>query len=224
MACSGFVELLVKGNRILIDRDCYSVNSCDIDSVLSSRHRYDVLNAKGRVVVDIGAGCGDTAILYSLSGALVVYAIEPNPVLYRALLRTLEANGLTGKVIPLLAALSDRCGLAVVDESMYSYAYEEFQAKGSGFVQVELFDYDALLELLYHPQYEYVLKVDCEGCEKHLLGRDLSVFSEVLIECHSGDVCSVLRAQLESQGFKVNAIDIFGSSDVMLLHCVKSKA
>lgn len=55
-----------------------------LDDVLFEvlRGVYNELNVEGRDVVDIGAGIGDTAILFSLNGARRVIALEPYPYLY----------------------------------------------------------------------------------------------------------------------------------------------
>ena len=53
---------------------------------------YDDLDVKDRVVVDVGAGVGDTAILFSLMGAKKVIALEPFPSLYEKALVNVKIN------------------------------------------------------------------------------------------------------------------------------------
>jgi tRNA/tmRNA/rRNA uracil-C5-methylase (TrmA/RlmC/RlmD family) len=53
---------------------------------------YDDLDVRDRVVVDVGAGVGDTAILFSLMGAKKVIALEPFPSLYEKALVNVKIN------------------------------------------------------------------------------------------------------------------------------------
>ena len=55
---------------------------------------YDDLDVGGRTVVDVGAGVGDTEILFALRGARRVVALEPYPSLYGEALINIRANGI----------------------------------------------------------------------------------------------------------------------------------
>jgi hypothetical protein len=65
---------------------------------------YDDLDVRDRVVVDVGAGVGDTAILFSLMGAKKVIALEPFPSLYEKALVNVKINGVEDKVLLLMLA------------------------------------------------------------------------------------------------------------------------
>lgn len=44
-----------------------------------AKHKYGFINVKDRVVVDVGAFIGDTAIYFALRDAKRIYMIEPHP-------------------------------------------------------------------------------------------------------------------------------------------------
>lgn len=220
---SNMVEIMIDGNKYLIDKQCYDVNGGDIEGIISGRLKYDIINVKDRIVIDIGAGCGDTAIYYIVKGARLVYAIEPNPVIFRALIRTIEANMFGDRIIPMAVALSDRDDIVKVNPNVYGMFYEQFNIRDNGNYEVELMTYDTLKYLLIHDGMEYVLKSDCEGCEQYLLGKDLRIFNEILIEYHSEYLREEFEKQLIEQGFRIKIIDIFGSRQVGLIYGVRDK-
>lgn len=59
---------------------------------------YRRLGVKGRVVVDIGASIGDSAIYFALRGARKVYGYEPNKERYEMAIQNIKANGLEKKI------------------------------------------------------------------------------------------------------------------------------
>jgi len=72
---------------------------------------YDDLDVGGRTVVDVGAGLGDTAILFSLRGARRVIALEPYPRLYEEASLNIKANGIADRVVLVNAGLGALGGL-----------------------------------------------------------------------------------------------------------------
>jgi len=61
---------------------------------------YEPSNVKDRVVVDIGAYVGDSAIYFALKGARKVIVIEPHPGAYAEMLENIKLNNLEGVIIP----------------------------------------------------------------------------------------------------------------------------
>jgi predicted RNA methylase len=66
---------------------------------------YDDLDVVNATVVDVGAGVGDTAILFVLRGARRVIALEPYPSLYRRALVNIRISGVEDRIILVNAAL-----------------------------------------------------------------------------------------------------------------------
>ena len=57
-------------------------------------YQYLPVDVKGKVILDIGAGEGESAVLYLSHGAEKVTAIEPNPVAFKVLEENVKANDL----------------------------------------------------------------------------------------------------------------------------------
>ena len=73
-------------------------------------NEYGFIDVRGRVVTDIGAFVGDSAIYFILRGAKKVYAIEPHPGAYQEMLENIRLNNMESKVVPINAALGSKSG------------------------------------------------------------------------------------------------------------------
>jgi len=69
------------------------------------REQYKDLGVEGKVVVDVGAGFGETAIYFLERGAKPVVAFEPCPNMFREMLTNLALNGLLGRVVAINAGI-----------------------------------------------------------------------------------------------------------------------
>jgi FkbM family methyltransferase len=161
---------------------------------------YDDLDVRDRVVVDVGAGVGDTAILFSLMGAKKVIALEPFPSLYEKALVNVKINGVEDKVLLLNA------GLGPFDSKVHAKSgevrgYYSFKPSTNG-VKVRMYTLGSLIGELGIERGS-VLKVDCEGCEYEAVlsakPEDLAVFEQIVIEYHNG--YAELKRFLENAGF-----------------------
>jgi FkbM family methyltransferase len=152
------------------------------------------------VVVDVGAGVGDTAILFSLMGAKKVIALEPFPSLYEKALVNVKINGVEDKVLLLNAGLGPFDG-EVRAEAGEVRGYYSFKPSTNG-VKVRIYTLGPLIRELGIERGS-VLKVDCEGCEYEAVlsakPEDLAVFEQIVIEYHNG--YAELKRFLEDAGF-----------------------
>jgi hypothetical protein len=69
---------------------------------------YEGIDVNGKVVIDVGAFVGDTAMYFILKGAGRVIAIEPLPANYEELLDNIHLNGIEGRIIPINAMVGSR--------------------------------------------------------------------------------------------------------------------
>jgi len=162
---------------------------------------YNSLSVKGKVVVDIGAFVGDSAIYFALKGAKRVIAIEPHPGAYAEMLENIRLNNLEGVIVPLNAGLAGKPGrirVESVDKEETIRTFHRFSDVGS----VEAVTLDDIVGR-FGIREGAVLKMDCEGCEYEVLSavkpETLSVFDQILIEYHNG--YRLLRDILENYGF-----------------------
>lgn len=157
--------------------------------------QYDILDVKGRTVVDIGAYVGDTAIYYAVAGgAKKVYAIEPVRSLFEIAKKNVRLNGLSDKIHVLKLAVAGRGGGHVTISDGFGYSAE----KGVSTVSL-----DSLVKkyAITHG----ALKVDCEGCEydifRHVSSETLKCFDAINVEYHHGHKDIVER--LKKEGYEV---------------------
>jgi len=163
---------------------------------------YDDLDVSGKTVIDVGAGVGDTAILFALRGARRIIALEPYPSLYREALINIRANGLEDRIVLLNAGLGSFDGEVCAGLNNVN-GYMIFKQGSECGVKVRMYTLSSLIKE-FNMEDGSILKMDCEGCEYETIPRtsskDLSVFSQIVIEYHNG--YHELRNALEKAGFK----------------------
>lgn len=127
----------------------------------------------GRVVVDVGAYVGDSAIAFARQGA-DVHAFEPSETFCDFIRRNLSENALAGRV------QLHEVGLAERSETIHTRHDRLHLVEGVSYALEHL------------PQNVELLKLDCEGAEYHLLGdpRFLAHLAprEIRMEYHRGHV------------------------------------
>jgi len=172
---------------------------------------YDDLNVAGRTVVDVGAGVGDTAILFALRGAKRVIALEPYPSLYRKALVNVGINGVEDRIVLVNAGLGRSDG-EVCAEVRAVPGYHPFSPDNRCDIRVRMYTLRSLVKE-FSIEENSALKMDCEGCEYetvlHADPEDLKVFKEIIIEYHNG--YGELVKLLENLGFDVEVKPIRSS-------------
>lgn len=126
---------------------------------------------RGKVVVDVGAYVGDTALAFARQGA-TVHAVEPSRTFCSFLRRNVAENGLAASVVVHPVGLAEREATAAAGTDALHF--------------VDGVEY-ALRRL---PAAIDILKLDCEGAEYHLLAdsRFLEHLApaEIHMEYHRG--------------------------------------
>ena len=170
------------------------------------REDYKGINVKDKLVLDIGANIGDTAIYFAIHGAKKVISLEPFPNLFRIAKENVIGNGFEDTV-QLLNAGYGKGSEIVIEESLKGEAGSQLKASRTGSI-IKLFTLKELIKEFGIT--DAVLKIDCEGCEYDLLSEEnesLKRFSDVQIEYHYG--FKVLVEKLKDSGFQVNFTDPF---------------
>jgi FkbM family methyltransferase len=139
----------------------------------------------GDTVVDIGAGIGDDALVFSrLVGASGrVIAIEAHPQTYRCMVKAIEANGLTN-VIAVHAAVSDAEGFISISDG--DNFLSNSTQNGQGSIRVRTRTLENILEETGSARVD-LIKMNIEGAETAaLMGMThvLSTTPHVVISCH----------------------------------------
>ena len=164
--------------------------------------QYKSLPVRDKEVIDIGANIGDTSIYFALRGAKKVIAVEPAPKTFQAAKKNVEQNGLSNKIVLVMAGCSDKEGSISVgaEKSGLTYSLENDEQKE---VEVPLTTLNEILKGV--ETRPCILKMDCEGCEYETIlsasKETLSNFSHLQIEYHFG--YKNLKSKLENCGFDV---------------------
>ena len=150
-------EFLPTEKRIVLDRLTFHAplwtrnESAYLQEVLlDDVYRVKGRDLRGKVVVDVGAYIGDTALAFARQGA-TVHAVEPSQAFCGFLRRNLAENGLAVDVVVHPVGLSDREETSSSDTDTLHFV-------------------DGIEYALGHlPAGIDLLKLDCEGAEYHLL-------------------------------------------------------
>jgi FkbM family methyltransferase len=165
---------------------------------------YSWLDVKGKVVVDIGATVGDTAIYFAIKGAKHVYAVEPFLNSYNIAKRNIQLNKLTKKITLLNKALSKNKGFVYMkklDEIRTGISLNDGISPNGR--KIEILSLEDIVD-----RYKIkrgVLKLDCEGCEYESIlnssTETLRHFDQIALEYHYGYIN--IKKKLEEAGFEV---------------------
>lgn len=165
--------------------------------------QYRDLDVRGKIVVDIGAAIGDTAIYFALNGAKHVYAFEPYPYTYKKALENIKLNGLEEKITVLNEGLGSKPGSMHLGSGMAQGGSKISETRNGRPIRITTIE--KVLERFGIKS--AVLKMDCEGYEYDLLLNTpkasqvgaLKKFEQIAIEYHYGYVD--LKEKLEGLGF-----------------------
>lgn len=145
----------------------------------------DVENLDKKIIVDIGANVGDTAIFYANKGA-VVYAFEPVKEHYDSMIRNIHLNPeLKNKIIPVNAAIGKDGMLTLYQSSKAKIAAGAsifFKTHDDSQISKVIgYSFDAMFEKFNIKTID-LLKMDCKGCEFFLTRENLKDVKNVKIE------------------------------------------
>jgi len=166
---------------------------------------YQKISPSGKVVVDIGASIGDTAIYFSINGASHIYSFEPYPSTFRLALQNVETNGVASKVSLINAAVGPNNGKLKIDPKAQNFGGSDVKEAEDG-MEIPVITLREIIES--YNLSDAILKIDCEGAEYGILLKAdnalLRKFSEIILEYHYG--YSDLKRKLESAGFDVSKL------------------
>jgi FkbM family methyltransferase len=163
---------------------------------------YAPTNPQGRIVVDVGANIGDSAIYFALQGAKKVIAFEPYAGVFNTALENIRLNNIEN-IQMVRSAVGPKCGTLTIDPDVESNSGSAVRNHARG-EEVPLLSLEKVVEK--YGVSDGVLKMDCEGCEYDILlsakNEKLACFSEIILEYHYGYLD--LKKKLESAGFSVS--------------------
>ncbi len=166
----------------------------------------------GKVIIDAGACFGDSA-LYFASKGLKVYAIEPNPNNFKAMMRNIDLNPeLKKNIVPVMAALGESNGTLELGAPVKGISggamlgddkYKEYVFRAKSYTLKGFMNRHGL-------KYADYLKMDCKGAEYYLTTEELRrIRSQIKIEYQSPvseDKLPRLEQHMKEAGFKYKEI------------------
>jgi FkbM family methyltransferase len=171
-----YIDSINPGNTIIetFVRDIHNINSHD--------------DWNGKVVIDVGAECGDTPLYFANKGAKV-YAFEPIKEYFDAMLRNIELNPqLSERIIPIQAGIGKDGDLTFYQSSTGQVGATSFvsnlHGKNVKEIQAKGYSLGSALKEFNINRVE-LLKMDCKGCEAYLTKEELSNVNKVKIEYSS---------------------------------------
>ena len=150
-------------------------------------------------VIDIGANIGDTAIYFALNGAKKVISFEPYPATFVLAEKNIGMSEFKEK-IQIINAGYGKDRKIKIDTSFIPDTGSDIIESSKG-TDIEIYSLETIMK-----KYNInsgVLKMDCEGCEYHLLNEKnetLRNFSKIQIEYHYG--YEKLVEKLKESGFE----------------------
>lgn len=195
--------------------DGFTLYECFMRKVYETRQ-----DLTDRVVVDIGAGIGDSSIYYASQGARV-YAFEPTSESFELALRNIKINQMEDQITIFKSAISSHDGGATL---FFNPAYPGYNTLLPLGGRTELYqarsniDTCTLTSFLsrYHIEQIDLLKIDCEGCEFEVItpanAEALTRTKEIILEYHSTP--TPIINLLKSLHFKVR-VNRTASSDAI---------
>lgn len=165
---------------------------------------YDELDVTNKILIDIGACTGDTAIYFTLNGAKQVISVEPFPKNFEILQKNINKNHLNDKIIPVLGGCSSSKKELVIDPNFKSGMRSILRQFPKG-IKISTITLDEIIKK-FQIKNNAILKLDCEGCEYDVIlnasDSTLNHFSVIQIEYHNG--FKNLKTRLINLGFEVS--------------------
>lgn len=177
------------------------------------------IDFNNRVIIDIGANSGDTALYFALKGSKV-YAFEPVKDYYEMALKNFELNPKLSENIKIYnIGVSYKKGKINIDSMQSTSEYINDETS----YEVDIISLENIMDKVEID----LLKMDCEGCEFEIIeNTDLSSFNEIIFEYHSkiaGKNHENLIKKLSNEGFIIKTSSVFNHNldELGLIHAYK---
>jgi len=186
-----FLVKLKENLNLVVRRNSVSDITEVVETFVKNSYRRFYRDLKGKVVLDVGAFIGDTAICFSYDGARMVYAYEPVPIYYDLAMKNIRLNKL------------DNVKLFNVGVGAAKGKFIAVPFGASGETKIDIIPLGEAIEQIGEVD---LLKMDCEGCEfpalLSLTRKHLHKIKEMIVEYHKNPLPIVRK--LQEAGFVVN--------------------
>jgi len=171
-------------------------------------------NFDNKVVIDVGAYHGESAIYFAINGAKRVIALEPDEDSCKIALMNIEQNlsekGLENKILLIKKALAPKEGVI----NFYKFPHNpvsnsidpnNIETNDKIVTQVEAITLDDVIKIAGEERIG-LLKLDCEGCEYSVLNSfsNFDIVDNIILEYYHG--LQNLPSLLKARGFEVKIV------------------
>lgn len=160
---------------------------------------YGLFDVKGKVVVDVGAFIGDTAIYFAGKGAEKIVAFEPNPDIIEVARKNVQLNKLGERIQVRNEAVAANRGVRTFMFKKFHPGGSALRCETKGTMQLRV-DTVPLSSITHELGHVDLLKIDCEGAEYEILPAAydegaLTSIDKIAMEVHGSlkPIASVLR-------------------------------
>lgn len=222
-------------SRALLEREDGTSIICRLDSGADIAHLATIFveeaykaELQDKVVIDVGASNGDSAVYFIRKGASRVIALEPSENTFNLAVENVKANDPEKRIALRNTALSAKSGhaefyLSSRSPNANTLVLTELTRRINEFDGKEDVETVSLGDLLEQEKLDQVdfMKIDCEGFEYELL-RSTSAgvvlkIEEIMLEFHEGK--KDLQDILGKNGFAVTTSE--GSASLGYLHAFR---
>ena len=181
-------KIIITSSGIKFFLDSIHANNTIIETFVREIHSINPkIDWNNKIVVDVGAECGDTPLYFASMGAKV-FAFEPLKKHFEFFKKNMSLNpALSEKIIPINAAIGkdEQLKFYVAVDGEYGTAAASFVSNNQGKnFKYELVDGYKLetARKKFGINHIDLLKMDCKECEFHLTDSDLKDIDRIKLE------------------------------------------
>jgi FkbM family methyltransferase len=185
---------------------------------------YDLFDVKDKVVIDVGAFVGDSAIYFALKGAKRVIAVEPHPGAFAEMLENIKLNKMENIIIPVNAGLASKSGKVCLENIDNLETTVTYHRPGDCINAVPAVTLGELISRFAVNLDNVMLKMDCQGCEYDVILNDyehIRMFKELVFEYHTYVFNKPLDDLLNMLSRDFRCVKIKGHDYFGIVHCIR---
>lgn len=184
------------------------------ENIINDEYHLDSIDVNNKIIIDIGANIGDTALNFINRGAKRIYSVEPIPQTYKYLLKNISNNSLEDRIIPFNVGIGNKNEKLIIPirenaSGGNSATFIERNRQNKQYskeVEVRIITLDELSRQISTKV--DIIKIDCEGCEYSIIKNDylIEYFNPeiIIIEYHKGEYN--IQEWLKSNNYEVEKI------------------
>ncbi|MEM0480612.1 MAG: FkbM family methyltransferase [Candidatus Aenigmatarchaeota archaeon] len=176
---------------------------------------------KNKVIVDVGSWKGDSILLFHNFGAKKIIAYEPIIENVKSAKRIIDKFKINCEIYPYAVCSKDGNLTFFVEEEKIGggdLSLLENKRENLKKIKVKCISFEKVIRKAVKENC-YLMKVDCEGCEKFLLDIDDKLIKKIprwIIESHSFEISKKLCKNFIKNGFYLKKIYYYNPPELLI--------